>query len=183
MSTHDFLFCTIQITIHFSLLLSEVSYKFFSSFFSNLFFFFFQLLHSHLSYVKSFLIDTFQYWLLYNKLSSNNNINNYHYINVIQICILKLTTCRILFLYNAYVAALVCADVDVNSVLKIVQQQLASYAHFSQTMIILTLSDDNVLFIQNSITSNQIRTYQLLYINVILIQSQDMLISASCTDC
>ncbi len=34
--------------------------------------------------VKPFLIDTFQHWLLYDKLSSNNNINNYHHVNVIK---------------------------------------------------------------------------------------------------
>ncbi len=57
------------------------------------------------------------------------------------------------------------------------------YAHFSQTMVILTLFDDNVLFVQNHITLQQIRTHQLLYINMILIQSWDMLISDSYTDC
>jgi len=72
-------------------------------------------------------------------------------------------------LYNTYVVALVCADIDVNSVLEVDQQQLALYAYFSQTMVILTLSDDNVLFVQNYITLQQMRTYQSLYINVILI--------------
>ena len=57
------------------------------------------------------------------------------------------------------------------------------YAHSSQTMIILTLLNDNILFVQNCITLTQIRTHQLLYINAILIQSQSVLISADCTDC
>ncbi len=74
-------------------------------------------------------------------------------------------------------------NADVNSVLWVDQQQLALYAHFSQTMVILALLNDNVLFIQNYITSAQMRTHQLLYINVILIQSQNVLISVSCTDC
>jgi hypothetical protein len=52
------------------------------------------------------LIDTFQHWLLYDKLSSNNNINNYHHVNVIQVCVSKLTTCRALVLYNAYIVVL-----------------------------------------------------------------------------
>ncbi len=151
--------------------------------FSNLFFFLFQLLHPHLLYVKSLLIDTFQHWLLYDKLSSNNNINNFHHISVIQVCVSKLTTCRAFILYNAYVVTLACVRTDVNSVLEVDQQQLALYTHFLQTMIIFALLSDNVLFIQNCITLQQIRTHQLLYINVILIQSQDMLISDCCTDC
>ncbi len=97
--------------------------------------------------MKSFLIDTFQHWLLCNKLSSNNNINNYHHVNVIQVCVSELTTYRVLILYNAYITALICVNTDVNSVLEIDQQQLALYIHFSQTMIILALSDDNILFV------------------------------------
>ncbi len=50
-------------------------------------------------------------------------------------------------------------------------------------MVILALSDDNVLFVQNCITLTQMRTHQLLYINVILIQSQSMLVSVSCANC
>ena len=90
-----------------------------SFFFSNFFFFLLQLLHSHFLYVKSLLIDTFQNWLLYNKLSSNNNINNYHHVNVVQICVSELTTCRIFVLYNTYITALICVNTDVNSVLKV----------------------------------------------------------------
>ncbi len=126
--------------------------------------------------MKSLLINTFQHWLLYDKLSSNNNINNYHYVSVIQVCVSELTTCRVLVLYNTYVVTFVCADTDVNS-------ELALYAHFSQTMIILALLNDNVSFIQNHITLQQMRTYWSSYINAILIQSEDMLISDSCTDC
>jgi len=95
---------------------------------------------------------------LYDKLSSNNN-NNYHYINVVQVCVSELTTYRALVLYNAYVAALALADADVNSVLEVDQQQLALYAHFSQTMVILTLLSDNVLFVQTCITLQQMRTH------------------------
>ena len=133
--------------------------------------------------MKSFLIDTFQHWLLYDKLSSNNINNNHHHVSVVQVCVSELTTCKALILYNAYVAALILVNTDVNSVLWVNQQQLALYTHFSQTMVILTLSDDNVLFVQNCITSAQMRTYWLLYINAILIQSQNILISDSCTDC
>ncbi len=95
---------------------------------------------------------------MYNKLSSNNN-NNYHHVSVIQVCVSELTTCRILVLYNTYIAAFTLADTDVNSVLEIGQQQLALYAHFSQTMVILTLLSDNILFVQICITSQQMRTY------------------------
>jgi len=85
---------------------------------------------------------------LYDKLSSNNNNNNNnHYVSVVQVCVSELTTCRALVLYNAYVAAFVFADTDVNSVLFVDQQKLALYAHSCQTMVILTLFDDNVLFI------------------------------------
>ena len=41
----------------------------------------------------------------------------------------------------------------------------------------------NVLFVQLCIMLNQMRTHQLLYINAILIQSQDVLISDGCTNC
>jgi len=41
----------------------------------------------------------------------------------------------------------------------------------------------NVLFVQLHITLNQVRTHQLSYINAILIQSQDVLISANCVNC
>ncbi len=120
---------------------------------------------------------------MYDKLSSNNNNNNHHHVSVVQIYISELTTYRALILYNTHVITLTFVNTDVNSVLWVDQQQLALYAHFFQTMIILTLFNDNILFIQNCITSAQIRTHQLLYINVILIQTQNMLIFVSCADC
>jgi len=106
---------------------------------------------------------------LYNKLSSNNNNNNNNNVSVIQVHVLKLTAHRALILYNANVVILALAAVDDDSVIFVDQQQLASYAHFSQTMIILMLSDVNVSFVQLCITSDQIKTHQLLYINAILI--------------
>ncbi len=148
-----------------------------------LFFFLLQLLHWHLLYVKPFLIEYVQHWLLYDKLSSNNNNNNNHHVSVVWACVSELTTCRALVLYNTYVVTFVLTDVDVNSVLFIDQQQLALYAHFSQTMVILTLFDVNVSFVQQCITLNQMRTHWLLYINVILIQSQSVLILNSCISC
>ncbi len=96
---------------------------------------------------------------------------------------MKLTAHRALILYNAYVAALTLVFVDVDSVLFVDQQQLAQYAHSLQTRAILVLLDVNVLFVQLCITLNQVRTHQLLYINVILIQSQDVLISVGCVNC
>jgi len=123
------------------------------------------------SFVCEIFLDwIFQHWLSYDKLSSNNN-NNYHHVNVIQICVSELTTCRALILYNTYIVTLILTDISVNSVLEVNQQQLALYTHSSQTMIILTLSDDNVLFVWICITLQQVRIYQLLYINAILIQS------------
>jgi len=62
---------------------------------------------------------------LYDKLSSNNNNNNNHYVSVIQVCVSELTTCRAFVLYNTYVAAFALADVSVNFVLFVDQQQLA----------------------------------------------------------
>jgi len=41
----------------------------------------------------------------------------------------------------------------------------------------------NVLFVQLHITLNQVRTHQLSYINAILIQSQNVLMSADCVNC
>jgi len=120
---------------------------------------------------------------LYNKLSSNNINNNNNNVSVIQVCVSELTAHRALILYNVYVAVLTLAAVDVDSVLFIDQQQLAQYAHFSQTRVILALFGVNVLFIQLHITLNQVRTHQLLYINAILIQSQGVLISVSCLNC
>jgi len=82
-----------------------------------------------------------------------------------------------------YVVVLILAAVDVDSVLFVDQQQLTQYTHFSQTRVILVLSDVNVLFVQLCITLNQVRIHQSLYINVILIQSQDVLVSADCANC
>jgi len=119
---------------------------------------------------------------LYDKLSSNN-INNNNNVSVVQVHILKLTAHRALILYNVYVAVLTLAAADEDSVLFVDQQQLTQYAHFSQTRDIFTLLSVNVSFIQLCILLNQMRTHQLLYINVILIQSQNVLISADCTNC
>jgi len=58
-----------------------------------------------------------------------------------------------------YIAAFALAAVDVDSVLFVDQQQLTQYTHFSQTRVILALSDVNVLFIQLHITLNQVRTH------------------------
>jgi len=144
-------------------------------------------LSSLTSSLTSFVCEIFlnwicQHWLSYNKLSSNNNNNNNN-VSVIQICVSELTAHRVLILYNAYVVTLALAAADDDSVLFVNQQQLILYAHFSQTMVILTLFSMNILFIWLCITSNQMRTYQSLYINAILIQSQSVLISISCINC
>jgi len=101
-----------------------------------------------------------QHWLLYDKLSNNNsnNNNNHYHVSVVQICISELTTCRALILYDTYIVTLILMNVSVNSVLKVNQQQLALYTHFCQTMVILTLSDDNILFVWICITLQQMRT-------------------------
>ncbi len=171
-----------SLTIHLSLSVSEVSYKSLTSHTTFLF------LSSSTSSLTPFVCKTFldwicQHWLSYNKLSSNNNNNNNYYVSVIQICVSELTTCKALILYNAYVAAFVFVNIDVNSVLFVNQQQLALYAHSCQTIIILTLLSDNILFVQNYITLQQMRTHWLLYINAILIQSQSVLVFNSCIDC
>ncbi len=147
----------------------------------------FLFLSSSTSSSTTFVCEIFldwicQHWLSYNKLSSNNNNNNNN-VNVIQVQVLKLTAHRALILYDVYVAVLILVTADDDSVLFIDQQQLTLYVYFSQTMIILVLLNVNVLFVQLHITLNQMRTHQLSYINVILIQSQDVLISVSCTNC
>ncbi len=83
---------------------------------------------------------------MYNKLSSNN-INNNNNVSVIQVCISKLTAYRALILYNVYVVTLILAGVDVDSILFVDQQQLTQYTHFSQTRIIIVLSDVNISFV------------------------------------
>ncbi len=170
-----------SLTIHSSLSVSEVSYKSLISHTTSLF------LSSLTSSLTTFVCETFlnwicQHWLLYNKLSSNN-INNNNNVSVIQVCISKLTAHRALILYNVYVVTLILAGVNVDSILFVDQQQLTQYTHFSQTRIIIVLSDVNISFVWQCITSNQIRTHCLLYINAILIQSQSMLISVSCNNC
>jgi len=95
---------------------------------------------------------------LYDKFSSNNTNNNNN-VSVVQVCISELTAHRALILYNVYVAVLTLVTVNVDSVLFVDQQQLASYAHFSQTRGILALPSVNVLFIQLCITSDQVRTH------------------------
>ncbi len=145
-------------------------------------------LSSSTSSLTTFVCETFldwicQHWLSYDKLSSNNINNNNNNVSVIQICVSKLTAHRALILYNAYVAVLILVAVDINSVLFVDQQQLTQYTHFSQTRVILALFSVNVLFVRLHITLNQVRTHQLSYINTILIQSQDMLVSVSCVNC
>jgi len=119
---------------------------------------------------------------LYDKLSSNN-INNNNNVSVIQVCISELTAHKVLILYNVYVVTLTLADVNVNLVLFVDQQQLTQYIYFLQTRVIIVLLDVNILFVQQCITLNQMRTHCLLYINAILIQSQSVLISADCINC
>ena len=149
-------------------------YNFSFSFFFNFF------IHNFCMWNLSWLIC--QHWLSYNKLSSNN-INNNNNVSVIQICISELTAHRALILYNAYVAVLILVAVDINSVLFVDQQQLTQYTHSLQTRVSLMLSDVNVLFVQLCITLNQVRIHQPSYINAILIQSQDVLVSVSCVNC
>jgi len=72
---------------------------------------------------------------------------------------------------------------DEDSVLFVDQQQLAQYTHSFQTRNILMLLNVNVLFVRLCILSNQMRTHQPSYINAILIQSQNVLVSVSCTNC
>jgi len=145
-------------------------------------------LSSSTSSLTSFVCEIFldwicQHWLSYDKLSSSNNNNNNNNVSVIQIHVSKLTVHKALILYDVYVAALTFVTVNDDLVLFVDQQQLILYAHFSQTMIILMLLNVNVLFVQLHITLNQMRTHQLLYINAILIQSQDVLISVNCINC
>jgi len=137
---------------------------------------------SSTSFVCEIFLDWIcQHWLSYNKHSSNNNNNNN--VNVVQIHVSKLTAHRVPILYNVYVVTLALAAADEDSVLFVDQQQFAQYIYFSQTRVILTLLSVNVLFVQLCIMLNQMRTHQLSYINVILIQSQSVLISADCINC
>ncbi len=136
----------------------------------------FLFLSSSTSSLTTFVCETFldwicQHWLSYDKLSSNNIDNNNNNVSVVQICVSKLTAHRALILYNVYVAVLILVSVDVDSVFFVGQQQLTQYTHFLQTRAILMLLSVNVLFVQLCITSNQVRTHQLSYINAILIQS------------
>ncbi len=124
-----------------------------------------------------------QHWLLYDKLSSNNTNNNNNNVNVIQVCVSELTAHRALILYNVYIVTLILAAADEDSVFFVDQQQLTQYTYSFQTRVILVLLSVNVLFVQLCIMLNQMRTHQLLYINVILIQSQSVLISDGCINC
>ncbi len=144
-----------------------------------LFHFLLQSLHHNLSYVKFSLIDTFQHWLSYDTFSNNNSSNNNH-VSVIQICFSDLTAHRAFILYQC---VLVTAANNVNSVLSVDAQQLCIFVHSSQIIVILVLSDHNVFFIWEQILRQQILSYWSLYINVILIQRNDVLVSDSCTNC
>ncbi len=169
------------LTIHSSLLISEVSYKSLTS--HTTFLFLSSLTSSLTTFICEIFLDwIYQHWLSYDKLSSNNTNKNNN-VSVIWVHISELTAHRVLILYNVYIVALTLVGVDINSVLFVNQQQLIQYAYFSQTRVIIALSGVNVLFIQQHITLNQMRTHCSLYINVILIQSQSVLISDSCTNC
>jgi len=124
-----------------------------------------------------------QHWLSYDKLSSNNINNNNNNVSVIQIHVSELTAHRVLILYNVYIAAFILAAADEDLVFFVDQQQLTQYTHFFQTRVIFVLLSVNILFVQLYIMLNQISTHQSLYINVILIQSQSVLISVSCINC
>ena len=128
---------------------------------------------------KFSLIDTFQHWLLYDTFSSNNSSNNYH-VSVVQFCFSDLTACRTFILYQHNFAA---AANDANSVLSVNAQQLCVFVHFSQIIVIFALFNHNVLFVQRQILKQQVLSHQSSYINAILIQRSDVLISDSCTDC
>jgi len=82
-----------------------------------------------------------------------------------------------------YIVTLILVTADEDSVLFVDQQQLTQYTHFSQTRVIFVLLSVNILFVQLCIMSNQVRTHQSSYINAILIQSQDVLISDDCINC
>jgi len=176
-----FIACVVSSTIYSSLSVSEVSYKSLTSHTTS--FFLSSSTSSLTTFVHKIFLDWIcQHWLLYDKLSSNN-INNNNNVSVIQICVSELTAYRVLIFYNVYIVTLTLVTVDVDSVLFVDQQQLTQYTHFSQTRVIITLLSVNILFVQQCITSDQMRTHCLSYINVILIQSQSMLISVSCINC
>jgi hypothetical protein len=133
-----FIACVISFNNSLELSVSEVSYK--PSHLTYNFFF----LSSLTSSLTSFVCETFldwicQHWLSYNKLSSNNNNNNNHHVSVIQVCVSELTTCR-----PSFVQHLCCHSHSYRHWCQFAffvdQQQLAWYAHFSKTMIILLCS-------------------------------------------
>jgi len=128
---------------------------------------------------KFSLIDIFQHQLLYNTFSSNNSSNNNH-VSVVQICFSNLTAWRALILYQC---ALIAATDNANSVLSVNVQQLCIFIHSSQIIVFFTLSYHNVLFVQRQILRQQVLSHQSLYINAILIQKSNVLVSDSCTDC
>ncbi len=104
-----------SLTIHLSLLVSEVSYKPLTLHTTSFF------LSSSTSLSTPFVCEIFldwicQHWLSYNKLSSNNNNNNNHHVSVVQVCVSELTTCRALVLYNTYIVTFILVNADVNSV-------------------------------------------------------------------
>jgi hypothetical protein len=122
-------------------------------------------------YVKS-LDWIFQHWLLYDKLSSNNN-NNYHHVSVIQVCVSELTTCRALVLYNTYVVAFVLAD----------WCQFCSWGWSTAACFVCSLFSDNghshsaqwQCFVCTDLYHTAAdENSSLLYINAILIQSQNV---------
>jgi len=151
----------------FSVLYNEVTIHFFNLFITI----------SHMWKFSS--VNTFQHWLLYDTFSSNNSSNN-NYVSVVQICFSDLTACRTFVLYQH---TLIAAANDANSVLLINAQQLRAFIHSFQIIVILALFDHDVFFVQRWILRQQVLSHQSLYINEILIQRSDVLISDSCTDC
>jgi len=126
-----------------------------------------------------FLLQPLHYNLLYDTFRSNNSSNN-NYVSVIQICFLNLTAHKALVLYQH---ALIAVTNNANSVLLISAQQLRVFVHSLQIIVIFTFFNHNVLFVQRWILRQQILSHQPLYINAILIQRSDVLISDNCTNC
>jgi hypothetical protein len=91
-----------------------------------------------------------------------------------------LTLPRALVLYDAALAA---ANAGQNPVLAVGQQQMATFVHNTVGRAVLALPGQDVEFVRDSITPDQVGSHRPSYINAILIQSRGAAAQPACGAC
>ena len=90
----------------------------------------------------------------------------------------------IVIIINALALALVAsASINIFLCLLVRQLQLTIFVHIRSEHALLARSERDVDFVQEMISSNQMRMHRSSYINAVLIQSRKQVIFMTCTQC